>query len=47
MRLLDWEPSNGAAKPGKPNITWKDSIKRDLTEMKKQKQLQKTENNCY
>jgi len=32
--LLDWEPSNGAAKLGKPKTTWKDTIKRDLVDMK-------------
>ena len=33
-KLLEWEPSNGATKPGKPKTTWKDTIKRDLMDMK-------------
>lgn len=33
-RLLDWKPSNGAAIARKPKITWEDTIKRDIMEMK-------------
>ena len=33
-KLLDWEPSNETAKLGKPKTTRKDTIKRDLIDMK-------------
>ena len=33
-KLLDWEPSIGAAVLGKPKTTCKDAMKRDLIDMK-------------